>query len=168
MYFECYWFFFFKFGIDRFCPLITRRVYFSLSGESFSLLCCPLFLGKTPTDAVLQEFVGRPIFKLFMTWMSISWKLMADTDIKLLWKQNWVLQIVALTDGIQRQDVVLHTYYLVMLRIIWRWCSEIYFFFSISPQVGNVMDLFRKKNFSLLLCQFMVLWLTSLWYWQSA
>lgn len=102
-----------------------------------------------------------------MTWVSISWKLTADTDTKLLWKKNCVLQIVALTDGIQRQDIVLHTYYLAVLRITWRWFSKFYFFFSISPQVGNFMNLFRKKNFRLFLCQGMVLWLTSLWCWQS-
>lgn len=40
------------------CPLISEKVYFSLSRESFSLLCCPLFLGKVPIDATLQEFLG--------------------------------------------------------------------------------------------------------------
>lgn len=40
------------------CPLISEKVYFSLSRESFSLLCCPLFLGKMPIDAALQEFLG--------------------------------------------------------------------------------------------------------------
>lgn len=29
------------------CPLIREKVYFSLSRESFSLLCCPLFLPKS-------------------------------------------------------------------------------------------------------------------------
>lgn len=77
---------------------------------------------------------------------------MAGNEMKLLWKKNQVLQVVGLKHDIQRQPIVLHRYCFGILKINWRLhVQNSTVFFFITQKTGNVIILFKKKKWGLLL-----------------